>query len=123
MKKIEELKKDWFLTQLQKLIKKNIKKVDIARDLNIKPQYLNSVLQGARGLTDQFLDKFIQTYNINQFDLQNKEQFKHYVTEKEAIKLFIDKIEAQAREIETLKQEITQLHKNLPDGNLPHGPA
>lgn len=69
MEKISVLKKKWLLREIEKLTTKGVSKADIARDLDVKPQYLNSILNADRGITDQFLDKFIECYGINQFDL------------------------------------------------------
>lgn len=69
MENIALLKERWFKKEVEQLADKGVSKADIARALGVKPQYLNSVLNGSRGLTDVFLDKFIEAYNINQFDL------------------------------------------------------
>ena len=69
MENIASLKEKWFKKEVERLVSKGVSKADIARALDIKPQYLNSVLNGSRGLADTFLDKFIDAYNINQFDL------------------------------------------------------
>lgn len=69
MENISLLKEKWFKKEVERLAKEGISKADISRALDIKPQYLNSVLNGSRGLADTFLDKFIEAYNINQFDL------------------------------------------------------
>lgn len=69
MENISLLKEKWFKKEVERLAKEGVSKADISRALGIKPQYLNSVLNGSRGLADTFLDKFIEVYNINQFDL------------------------------------------------------
>lgn len=69
MKKLSELKRDWLRHEIAELAAKGVSKANIARELEIKPQYLNTLLNSDRGITDQFLDKFIERYNINQFDL------------------------------------------------------
>ena len=69
MENISLLKEKWFRKEVERLAKEGVSKADISRALDIKPQYLNSVLNGSRGLADTFLDKFIEAYNINQFDL------------------------------------------------------
>ena len=68
MENIASLKEKWFKKEVERLANEGVSKADIARALDIKPQYLNSVLNGSRGLADTFLDKFIEAYNINQFD-------------------------------------------------------
>lgn len=69
MENIASLKEKWFKKEVERLANEGVSKADIARALDIKPQYLNSVLNGSRGLADTFLDKFIEAYHINQFDL------------------------------------------------------
>ena len=69
MENISLLKEKWFKKEVERLSKEGVSKADISRALGIKPQYLNSVLNGSRGLADTFLDKFIEVYSINQFDL------------------------------------------------------
>ena len=69
MENISLLKERWFKKEVERLAREGISKADISRALDIKPQYLNSVLNGSRGLADTFLDKFIEAFNINQFDL------------------------------------------------------
>lgn len=69
MKKISVLKREWLLREIKKLAQKRVSKADIARELDVKPQYLNSILNSDRGVTDQFLDKFIEKYAITHIDL------------------------------------------------------
>lgn len=71
MKKVSEIKKEWLLENINILSKTGKSKADVSRDLNVKPQFLNSLVHGKRGITDQFIDKFITAYKINQFDLFN----------------------------------------------------
>lgn len=69
MENISVLKSKWFNNEVEKLMSKGLSKADIARSIDVMPQYLNSLTSGVRNLTDQFLDKFIEKFNINQFDL------------------------------------------------------
>lgn len=71
MKKISVLKREWLFREIENLAQKKVSKADIARELGVKPQYLNTVLNSDRGITDQFLDKFIERYNITHIDLCN----------------------------------------------------
>lgn len=73
MEKISILKEKWLKKEIANLKEKGISKADIACKLEIKPQYLNNILNGGRGITDAFLDKFIEEFNIIQFDLLHKE--------------------------------------------------
>lgn len=77
MKKISVLKREWLLREIQKLAQKRVSKADIARELDVKPQYLNSILNSDRGVTDQFLDKFIEKYAITHIDLFPSPMFSH----------------------------------------------
>lgn len=69
MEKIALLKERWLKKEIANLKENGISKSDIADRLDIKPQYLNNILNGGRGITDAFLDKFIEAFEINQFDL------------------------------------------------------
>lgn len=69
MENISILKNKWFNNEIDKIVSTGMSKADIARHLDVAPQYLNSLVSGARNITDQFLDKFIEIFNINQFDL------------------------------------------------------
>lgn len=71
MEKISILKENWLKKEIANLKEKGISKADIAYRLEIKPQYLNNIINGGRGITDSFLDKFIEEFNIIQIDLFN----------------------------------------------------
>lgn len=63
------LKKEWFDAELSNLKKQGISRAEIARKMGILPQTLNNVINGTRGISDDFLDKFIATFNISQLEL------------------------------------------------------
>lgn len=69
MEKISILKERWLSNEIERLKNNGLSKVDIAARLDVKPQYLNNIINGDRGITDTFLDKFIATFNINHFEL------------------------------------------------------
>lgn len=69
MENISVLKSKWFIGEVNNLQTKGLSKAEIARKLDVLPQYMNSLMSGTRNLSDQFLDKFIEVFNINQFDL------------------------------------------------------
>ncbi len=69
MKRISVLKKEWFDAELSNLKKQGISRAEIARKMGILPQTLNNVINGTRGISDDFLDKFIATFNISQLEL------------------------------------------------------
>lgn len=69
MERISVLKKEWFDAELSNLKKQGISRAEIARKMGILPQTLNNVINGTRGISDDFLDKFITTFNISQLEL------------------------------------------------------
>ena len=73
MEKVSTLKERWLTNEIKRLKAKGFSKVDIARKLGVKPQYINNIVNGGRGITDAFLDKFIETFGINHFELTKGE--------------------------------------------------
>lgn len=71
MEKIATLKELWLKNEIENLKSQGITKAEIAEKLGVKPQYINNIINGGRGITDAFLDKFIETFGINHFDLAN----------------------------------------------------
>lgn len=69
MDKIATIKKKWLENQIVQLKNSGMSKAEIARKLEIKPQQLNNIVSGVRGVSDNFIDKFIDIFNINQIDL------------------------------------------------------
>ncbi len=110
MENIALLKERWFKKEVERLTKEGVSKADIARALGIKPQYLNSVLNGSRGLADTFLDNFIEAYNINQFDLLPQATD----TNISAMSLrLMDKIEEKDAKIDHLQSELLTAKEEL----------
>lgn len=107
MENISLLKERWFKKEVERLASKGVSKADIARALDIKPQYLNSVINGNRGLADTFLDKFIEAYGINQFDL-----LPHAEDSVMSLRL-MDKIDAQEAKIDQLQSELRRKSEEL----------
>lgn len=70
---ISSLKREWLNGELSKLLDSGLSKAQIARRLNILPQQLNNTLNGSRGISDNFIDKFVIEFNINPIDLLKKE--------------------------------------------------
>lgn len=73
MEKVSTLKERWLTNEIERLKAQGFSKVDIALKLNVKPQYINNIINGGRGITDAFLDKFIETFRINHFELTKNE--------------------------------------------------
>ncbi|MBO5045053.1 MAG: LexA family transcriptional regulator [Alistipes sp.] len=71
MEKISVLKRNWLLTQLDILINQGLSKREICRRLDIAPQTLNNLTNEGKGITDNFLDKFIQVFDVSTFNLQD----------------------------------------------------
>lgn len=109
MESISSLKEKWLKKEIDELTKNGMSKVDISNRLDVKPQYLNSILNGSKGITDSFLDKFIAVFNINQFDLLSTSQY----TPNDSILPFINKIESQAEIIGSLKKEVEVLQDKI----------
>lgn len=70
--KISDKKRSWLKQQIEMLTHSGLSKADIARSLNILPQQLNNILNGSRGVSDDFLDTFITTFNLNQITLYSQ---------------------------------------------------
>lgn len=109
MENISSLKEKWLKKEIDELTNKGMSKVEISSKLDVKPQYLNSILNGSKGITDSFLDKFILVFQINQFDLAPITK----QTQNDSIISFIDKIESQAETIGSLKKEIEVLQDKI----------
>lgn len=70
--KISDTKLTWLKCEVEKLTSSGISKAEISRRLNIFPQAFNNILNGNRGVTDAFLDKFIQTFDLNSSELYSQ---------------------------------------------------
>lgn len=107
MENIALLKERWFKKEVEQLVTKGVSKADISRALGVKPQYLNSILNGSRGVADTFLDKFIEAYNINQFDLLPQ-------TDNSAMSLrLMDKLDEKDAQITHLQSDLRQKSEEL----------
>lgn len=108
MENISVLKERWLKQEIAALKGKGVSKADIADKLGIKPQYLNNIINGGRGITDAFLDKFIEAFSINQFDLLNQ-GVQTDETTKELLNTKDELITAKNDIIAALHQRITDL--------------
>lgn len=122
MKKISEIKEDWLKCQINILKSKSISKADIARDLGVLPQYINSITSGKRGISDIFLDKFISHYKINQYDLFANTKItipsaNQSSSNNETLRYLMDKVESQAKEIGRLETTVEQLRSEIKKRN------
>jgi hypothetical protein len=121
MKKVSDIKKQWLIDNIETLIKKGRSKADISRELGVKPQFLNSLINGPRGITDQFVDKFIITFRLTQPALLDQdtvlsepppEYDKSFLKAQERlVSAQEETIEIQKRYIASLEKEIAKLLK------------
>lgn len=112
MEEIYIMKRRWLEEQLAKLAAQGISKAEIARRLEIAPQSLNNVLNGARGISDSFLDKFIAAFNISHYDLypskESKEAAEVLTIPKDLVQMFSD----MAATIRSQQEELRSLRSN-----------
>lgn len=119
MEKISRLKENWLKKEIADLKNKGISKADIAIRLGVKPQYLNNITNGGRGITDAFLDKFIEEFGINHIDLldnQRQETSVIYKSDPKDIAALSDKqmiIDRDAELISALRDKIRGLEAQL----------
>lgn len=69
MKNISDIRKSWFLKQVEKLKLSGVTYVEIANKLDVKPQYLTPIIKGDRGAAEKFVLKFCEVFDINHNDL------------------------------------------------------
>jgi transcriptional regulator with XRE-family HTH domain len=90
-------------------------KANIARAMGVKPQYLNSILNGSRNVSDKFFKRFTEIFKINQIDLDKiKNEEKKYVEslpkqKNEACQLCAEK----ERTIQILNERIQELKETI----------
>lgn len=113
MKNIALLKEIWFKKEVERLKEIGISKADISRVLDVKPQYLNSILNGSRSLTDSFLDKFIDAYNITQFDLLSQDQSATPFPDSSVTLRLMDKLDEKDKIIQELNAKMILLTEEI----------
>ncbi|WP_352423296.1 helix-turn-helix transcriptional regulator [Proteiniphilum sp.] len=69
MLNIANIRKEWFIEQLEILKRKGIPYTEIAASMGIKPQYLNLIKNTERGASENLTMKLCKTFNINYNDL------------------------------------------------------
>lgn len=74
MQDLIEIRNKWFSKQVAKLEKEGLAQAEIATRMDVKPQYLNAVLNGRRNASEKFIMKFCERFNINQNDLLRRMQ-------------------------------------------------
>lgn len=76
---ISQIRKEWFLEQLEALKDSGIPYSDIAKRLGVLPQYLNNIRNGDRGASENMVLKLCEAFDINHNDLLKR--FKQYEKE------------------------------------------
>ena len=74
MQNNSEIRKKWFIEQVEKLKESGTSYAEIAGKLNVKPQYLNGIINGDRGAAEKFVNKFCEAFHINQNELLNRQR-------------------------------------------------
>ena len=72
MENISDIRKKWFIEQVEKLKASGIPYAEIAVKLSILPQYLNGILNGDRSASEKMTNKLCEAYNININSLFNR---------------------------------------------------
>lgn len=72
MLNIPEIRKEWFIEQIESLKKRGIPYAEIAASLGIKPQYINLIRNTERGASEKLTLKLCETFNINHNDLYER---------------------------------------------------
>jgi phage repressor protein C with HTH and peptisase S24 domain len=61
-----EIRNSWFAEQIRALEQTGITQVEIAQKLEVKPQYLNAIVNGRQNASEKFTSKFCSIFKINQ---------------------------------------------------------
>lgn len=69
MKNISEIRKEWFLEQLEALKKSGMSYSEIAKRLDMLPQSLNNIRNASRGASEKLVQKFCKEFSISHNDL------------------------------------------------------
>lgn len=66
---IAKQKEIWLRHKIEELTSTGLQKAQIAERLGISPQQLNNTLNGKGGISDKFIDKFTEVFQIHEFYL------------------------------------------------------
>ena len=69
---ISEMRKIWFIEQVEKLKASGTSYAEIAGKLGVVPQYLNGILNGERSASEKMVGKLCEAYDINLNSLFNR---------------------------------------------------
>lgn len=77
MQDFKEIRNSWFIDQVKKLENSGVSQADIAAKMEVKPQYLNAIVKRRRNVSEKFLNKFCESFGVNQnglYDLAKIEE-------------------------------------------------
>ena len=69
MQNFSDTRNVWFTGQVRLLEQRGVAQSEIAQKLEVKPQYLNAVVNGRRNASEKFINKFCLAFEINQNEL------------------------------------------------------
>ncbi|MGL5894128.1 MAG: hypothetical protein ACRCZM_05900, partial [Bacteroidales bacterium] len=74
------------------------------------PQYLNALINGSRGISDSFIDKFNSTYSINQIELFETNSKPNLEPNDNSLsQRLMDKLDSKDQKIDSLIERIIDL--------------
>lgn len=85
---VSSAKERWLKNEIERIMQSGLSKAQIAEKLGIVPQQLNNVLNGKGGISDKFMDKFAEVFDVNEIYLSEK-NFDNFSSRKK-IPLFDD---------------------------------
>lgn len=62
--KVAEIKLKWFTDCVNELVDKGLTKKEISSRLGMMPQSLNNILNGSRGMSDEFMERSVKPTNL-----------------------------------------------------------
>src|SRR5690554_5055664 len=69
MLNVAEIRKEWFIEQIETLKSEGISYAEIANQIGVRPQYLNAIKNAGRGASEKLTLKLCKVFNINYNDL------------------------------------------------------
>lgn len=72
MENISDIRKKWFIEQVDRLKANGLSYAEIAGKLEVKPQFLNGILNGDRPASEKMISKLCLAYNIDHNSLFNR---------------------------------------------------
>ena len=107
MLNIPKIRKEWFIEQIEALKSDGTPYTEIAARMGVKPQYLNSIKNTEKGVSENLTVKLCKTFNINYNNLLDRiRTYEKQTTEISEENEPSTKISSQKR---------IPLHENVPD--------